>query len=338
MRRLRRADCSEAGIRRRGRGRGFEYLDADGSRITDEGTVSRIAELAIPPAWTDVWICRDSLGHIQATGLDDAGRKQYLYHERWRLRRDQQKFEQMVEFGQALPKLRRRVTSHLSGRKLDRRRVLACAVRLLDRGLFRIGGEDYAEDNGSFGLATLRKRHVSLSGREVVFSFDAKGGQRQVQSVVDPKARQVIAALKKRRGGPPDLLAYRSNGNWKDVRSEEINDYIKELSGDGFSAKDFRTWHATVLAAVVLAMNGEPPKTKTGRKQAITAAVGEVAALLGNTPAVCRRSYIDPRVFDRYRNGQTIADALTSATAPEEVFGSRAQARIERAVLGLIAD
>ena len=213
-------------------------------------TLERIRALAIPPAWQEVWICVDPRGHLQATGIDAAGRKQYLYHEAWRAQRDRQKFRRMVEFAEALPRLRRRLTEGLAGDELDEVRVLACAVRLLDVGLFRIGGEEYAEQGGGLGLATLHKDHVSLRDDAIVFDYPAKSGVRRVHEVRDPEALAVIRALKRRRGGGPQLLAYRDGRRWTAVHSEDINDYIKRNLGEGFSAKDFRTWNATVMAAV----------------------------------------------------------------------------------------
>jgi DNA topoisomerase I len=336
--RLRRSDCSAPGIRRRGRGRGFEYLDPGGERIDDPEVLERIDALAIPPAWRDVWICLDPLGHLQATGIDAAGRKQYRYHDDWRARRDRQKFADMIDFGQALPRLRRRVTRHLrDDDELTRRRVLACATRLLDLGFFRIGSEDYAEDNRTYGLATMLKRHVSLEGREVVFDYPAKGGQRRVQAIADDDVRAVVAQLKSRRSGGQELLAYREDGSWADVRSPDINAYVKELTGGDFSAKDFRTWNATVLAAVALA-GAAGGNTKTSRKRAVTAAVKAVAAFLGNTPAVCRASYIDPRVIDRFQSGDTIAPALERMGGEPDLAVPAKRARIEAAVLELLAD
>lgn len=336
MPRLRRSDCSGPGIRRRRRGRGFEYLDQHGDRIEDLETVERIAALSIPPAWHEVWICADPLGHLQATGIDAAGRKQYLYHPRWRERQDQLKFDQMLDFARALPRIRRQVASDLTDDEPTRDHVLAASVRLLDRGFFRVGGEEYAEDNDSYGLATMRKRHVSVNGREIVFDYRAKGGQRRVQSIADPELVPLIRRLMRRRGGGEELLAYRNGRRWLDVRSEDVNGYIKNAAGDAFSAKDFRTWSATVLAAVSL--GAMPlPDSKTARRRRINDAVQGVAAFLGNTPAVCRRSYIDPRVFDRYRGGATIAGALRRAGSLDETFKPSAQRRIERAVMRLIS-
>jgi DNA topoisomerase IB len=312
MPRLRRADCSGPGFRRVPRGRGFSYLDEDGDPIEEPEVVERLRGLGIPPAWKEVWICPWDCGHIQATGLDAAGRKQYLYHEAWRTRRDAEKFDEMLSFAKDLPALRDHVADALGGGdSLTRERVLACAVRLLDRGFFRIGTEQYAEANESFGLATMRKEHVTLEDEDtMVFDYPAKSGVRQVRAVVDPAATAIIGKLKRRRGGGEELLAYKRGSRWHDLRSDDINEYIKELTGGGYSAKDFRTWNATVLAAVALAVSGEVAATKTGRKRAITRAVKEVAHYLGNTPAVCRASYIDPRVFDAYEGGLIIRPAL----------------------------
>jgi DNA topoisomerase I len=328
MERLKRSDCSGVGIARRRRGRGFSYIDAEGRKVSDENTLERIRALAIPPAWRQVWICSDDNGHIQATGIDEAGRKQYRYHERWQQRASQRKFESVRRFGRELPRLRRAVNRDLVLEGMPRERALACAVRLLDRGFFRIGGEEYAEENESYGIATVRREHVSVSDGEAVFDFPAKSGQRRVQSIRDPDALAAIEAMRRRRGGPEDLLAFKDGRRWRDVRSTDVNAYIRQHAGEQFSAKDFRTWNGTVLAAV--ALSGDPPEGRPARERAIREAVAEVAELLGNTPAVCRASYIDPRLLDRFRNGQTI-DAVRSGEVSD-----RRRGRIEREVLGLI--
>jgi DNA topoisomerase I len=330
--RLRRSDCSGPGLRRRRRGKGFEYLDPDGERVTDPEVLRRISELVIPPAWEDVWICPYPGGHIQATGVDDRGRKQYLYHPRWRERQDSKKFDDMVEFARALPALRERVAADIKGDELDRDHVLACAVRLLDRGFFRIGSEDYAVTNETYGLATMRKRHAAVKGDTLLFDYPAKSGKRRVQAVIDPEVADTIRRLKQRRGGGDELLAYKRSRRWADVRSADINAYLKETTGLAISAKDFRTWGATVMAAVALAVAGPAAGTKIGRKRAITRAIKEVAYYLGNTPAVARASYIDPRVFDRYRDGIVIA-VHDLESDPE---GTAIQGETEEAVLDLI--
>ena len=339
MDRLRRADPSLPGYTRRRAGRGFVYYDDSGRRIADLEVLERIKALVIPPAWETVWICPWANGHLQAVGIDGRGRRQYRYHDRWRARRDAEKFEHMVQFARALPELRRRCCELLDGERLSRDRVLACAIRLLDLGFFRIGGEEYVEQNGSYGLATVCKEHVTLGpGHAVTFDYPAKSGQRRIQTIVDERVFEVVAALKRRRTGGPELFAYRSGTSWCDVRSTDINDFVKELSGGAFTAKDFRTWAATVLAAVALGV-AEHARSPTGRKRAISRAFQEVAHYLGNTPAVCRASYVDPRVVDRYRAGVTIADALSCADEGGSEAGLLAiHGAIEQAVLAMLED
>jgi DNA topoisomerase IB len=349
MPRLRRSNCAAPGIARRRRGRGFEYRDPAGERIDDPEVLERIAQLAIPPAWREVWICMDPMGHLQATGIDAAGRKQYRYHDRWRAHRDRLKFDSMVAFGEALPRLRRRVGRDLrparavgsdnGAEDLGREEVLACAVRLLDLGFFRIGSEDYAEQNESYGLTTMLREHVSIEGEELVFDFPAKSGQRRVQAIADAAALRIVSSLKRRRSGT-QLLAYREEGRWRELNAEDVNAYVKEHSCGEFTAKDFRTWNATVLAAVALADERAcAAASKTARKRSVAAAIKTVAAYLGNTPAVCRASYVDPRVIDRYEAGATIAPAL--AELPDggtDLADTRIRARVEAAVLELLAD
>jgi DNA topoisomerase I len=356
--RLRRSDCAAPGIERRRRGRGFEYRDPAGDRIDDPEALERLSQLTIPPAWREVWICMDSLGHLQATGIDAAGRKQYLYHPRWRSHRDRLKFDSMIAFGQALPRLRRRLGRGLAAKsparstssakpasyaELPSERVLACSVRLLDLGFFRIGSEDYAERNESYGLTTMLKRHVSIADEEVIFDYVAKSGVRRVQAIADPDVLEVVAALKRRRGSG-QLLAYREGRHWVEVHAEDVNIYIKLISGGDFTAKDFRTWNATVLAAVALAgaetesQGGAKRPTATSRRRVVNTAVKTVAAYLGNTPAVCRASYIDPRVIDRYQAAVTIAPTLERLPDGPELANPRTRARIEAAVLELLAD
>lgn len=332
--RLRRADPATPGIERRCHGRGFRYVDEEGGTVTDEAVLQRIEELVIPPAWKEVWICPYPGGHIQATGIDERGRKQYLYHPRWRARRDQQKFDEMVRFARALPELREIVEQDLARDDLSREHVLACATRLLDRGFFRIGTEDYAVANASYGLATMRKEHVTVQGERIRFDYPSKSGKRRVHGVVDPDVARVVATLKRRRSGGDELLAYKHGRRWRDIRSADINEYLKQASGLDVSAKDFRTWGATVLAAVALAVTDPSVSSKTARKRAILRAVREVARYLGNTPAVARASYIDPRVFDRYRDGLTIRGALGEIADVGE--DSAIQGPAEQAVLELL--
>jgi DNA topoisomerase I len=320
------------------RGKGFSYVDAEGRPYKDPEDILRIKHLAIPPAWEDVWICVDPLGHLQATGVDAAGRKQYRYHDRWRELRDRQKFDHMVDFAQALPKMRRRVLADLrASDELDERRVLACALRLLDIGLFRIGSEQYADGEGGVGLATVTKSSVNVTDDELVFDYLGKSGVRRVQAVRDPPTIAVVRALKRRRSGGDQLLAYREGRRWRLVRSDQISEHLKDLIGDQYTAKDFRTWNATVLAAVSLAVDGRDAVNKRARKRAMDGAVKGVAEVLGNTPAVARRSYIDPRVFDRYQSGWTIGgelDRIGALRGPDD----RRRTRVEQAVLDLLYD
>ena len=338
MPRLRRADCSGPGIRRVRRGRGFSYHEEDGALIRDAETLARIRDLAIPPAWREVWICPHPAGHLQATGIDAAGRKQYLYHERWRESRDRQKFDEMIDFARVLPNLRRRVGDDLELRGLVRERVLACAIRLLDLGFFRVGSEAYAEENETFGLATMRKRHVRFDNGAAVFDYPAKGSKRHVQEIDDPPAVAVLRALARRNGGGRDLLAYYAGRQWRDVRAAEVNDYLKQVAGGEFSAKDFRTWNATVLAAIGLAVrNREDPRpSRAKRRRWANAVVKDVAGYLSNTPAVCRASYIDPRVFDRFDSNATILAPVEKAIEGRGPDQFPDRERIERAVLKLL--
>ncbi len=315
------------------RGRGFSYLDPAGEPVTDEATLARVRLLAIPPAWRDVWICVDPQGHLQATGIDAAGRKQYLYHDAWRRRRDREKFRRMLEFGAALPRLRRTVAHDLRADGLGRERVLACALRLLDVGLFRVGGEEYANEGGGLGLATLCRRHVTLVENVMHFDYPAKSGVRRVHDIVDAQCEPVVRALRERPGGGRKLLVYAAARGWAPVRAEDINEDLKRRIGDAFSAKDFRTWNATVLAAVALA-SASPHSAGPGQRRAVDAAVRQVAKALGNTPAVARSAYIDPHLFDRYRAGWTIAPALPRNGR----VGAGARARIEQAVIDLLRE
>jgi len=341
--RLRRSDCSRPGFsRRRAHSREFRFSDESGRPVTDPEVIERIGSLAIPPAWREVWICPDPMGHLQATGIDAAGRKQYLYHQRWRERRDQQKFDEMLEFARALPGLRRQVAHDIAGAQLTRERVLAGAVRLLDIGFFRVGSDDYAAQSGSRGLSTvLREQVTARADGELLFDYTAKAGIRRVQSIADPEVHRLVRTLKRRRGGGERLLAYRVGRSWRELDASDINLYLKEHAAGDFSAKDFRTWNATVLAAVGLAALGSDAQTKTARRRTINASVRQVAGFLGNTPAVCRASYIDPRVFDPFLSGWTIGGALTDLDVPlEELDPSDRDTRegIEAATLDLIAD
>lgn len=305
--RLRRSDCAVGGIGRRRRGHGFSYYwNDDGRPVDDPEALRRIRELVIPPAWREVWICPYPNGHIQAVGRDDAGRLQYIYHHLWRSRRDAEKHRHVLHMARALPAVRDAVNADLAGRGLNRRRVLATAVRLLDRGLLRIGGEQYADENDTYGLATIRREHVTVQrDGVVVLDYPAKSGQEWAQSIADRDVAEVVRRLLRRRDSNPRLLGYWERGRWHDVRSADINEHLKELFGFEVTAKDFRTWHATVIAAIGLGAAGEAD-SRSARKRVVTRVTKEVAEELGNTPAVARNSYIDPRVVDRYYDGDTI--------------------------------
>ncbi|MGC9670391.1 DNA topoisomerase IB [Planosporangium sp. 12N6] len=340
--RLRRADPSRPGYTRRRRGKGFAYYDTAGQLIGDPDELGRIRALVIPPAWTDVWICPDPRGHIQATGVDQAGRRQYRYHDVWRAKRDAEKFEHVLIVGAHLPRLRKRVADDLAGRGLGRERVLAAAVRLLDQGVFRIGGEAYATADGgsgepTYGLATLQRDHVSVRGAAMEFRYPAKGGVERCQRLVDAEVAPVVRTLLKRPDPNPELLGYRAGarGPWRDVRSADINDYLKEASDCEISAKDFRTWHATVIAAICLAQpEARAATSATARRKAVTRAYREVSEYLGNTPAVAKASYVNPRVVDLYHDGETIASACAEVPDPDGGFAVRHTA--EQALLALL--
>jgi DNA topoisomerase-1 len=335
--RLRRTPIESPGITRRRRGSGFSYEDPAGRALQDAETLERIRALAIPPAWTDVWICPDPRGHIQATGTDAAGRRQYVYHSRWRARRDAEKFERMIAFAHALPRLRERSSADLALPGLPKAKALACAVRLLDRGFFRVGSESYVKSNGSFGLATLRKDHVKVEDDRIVFDFRSKSGKRRTQEVRDPDVAPLVGTMKRRRNGGHELLAYRERRWWRDVRSADVNGYVREAANGEFTAKDFRTWHGTVLASVFLALRSQEATSSSSRRRVVSSSVRDVAGFLGNTPAVARASYIHPRVIALYEEGITIADALRDLPI-EEPTDTVFRQSVEAAVLDLLDD
>ena len=333
-----RSDPNGEGIRRRRCGRGFTYLGSDAATIKDPRTLARIKALVIPPAWQEVWICPDPQGHIQAIGTDAAGRRQYRYHDLWRQQRDQDKHDRVHRFGAALPAIREAVGQHLDSRGLARERVLAAAIRLIDLGFFRSGGEEYAEQNGTFGLATIRKEHVMLTKGQLVFEYPAKGAKHREQAVAEDQVCAAVRSLRRRNGGGGDqLLAYRVGSRWHDVTAAEVNDYLGEISGGDYTAKDFRTWHATVLAAVGLAVSERAADSDSARKRAIARVVQEVADYLGNTPAVARASYIDPRVIEAYQDGRTIVSALGELGKDCDFGDLATRGRAEKAVLDLLA-
>ncbi len=312
----------------------------NGTPVKDSDILERITGLAVPPAWNDVWICPWPHGHIQAVGTDKAGRRQYRYHDAWRVLRDKQKFERVLEFGRSLPVLRRAVERDLGDEAITQSRVLAATVRLLDLGFFRIGGEQYAQENETFGIATLRREHLAIRrGKELVFDYPAKGSIQRKITISDPASTELLQILKRRRSRSDKLMAYKDGTRWVDLRSNDINAYIRtELDGD-YSAKDFRTWSATVLGAVELARAARRgPMSASARKKASRLAVKADSEDLGNTPAVCRSSYIDPKLFDRFDAGETIASALNTVGTSPAMNKPAAREAIESAVSDLIAD
>jgi DNA topoisomerase-1 len=309
----------------------------DGNRVSEREVLDRISALAIPPAWQEVWICPWPNGHIQAIGTDAAGRRQYRYHDLWRKQRDKEKFAHLIEFGRALPDLRKAVAHDLGTRGLGRQRVLALGVRLLDIGCFRVGNAEYAEDHETFGVATLRIEHVSIERHHVDFAYAAKGSIERTLTVSDPEVRRALSSLVRRREPAENLLSWKRGTTWVDVGAKDVNDYIKSHAGATFSAKDFRTWSATVLAAVELARREDEARPSVQRRRrAIASAVKEVAQHLGNTPAVCRSSYIDPRVIESFETGETIAPALRKI--PETLDRYDVQCAVEEVVLALLSE
>lgn len=333
MARLRRSQCDVPGITRVRRGAHFAYRFPDGAVVREPELLQRIRELSIPPAWTDVWICPWSNGHVQALGTDAAGRREYRYHDDWRRRRNAEKFDKMLDFARSLPELRRAVAADIGCDGLGREPVLATAVRLIDLGMFRVGGESYADEHETYGVATLLQHHVRVRRDALVFSYPAKGGIERTVVLHDPQASAVVGALRRRRTGGDELLAWKGQRAWHDVQSTDVNAYIKAAAGPQFTAKDFRTWTATCLVASHLASN-EHPDSLSGRKRAVAAAVREAAAVLGNTPAVCRSSYVDPRVIDRFDAGQTIDRRRIDWTEPDD---PRLRPLLEAAVAELLA-
>lgn len=294
-----------AGIRRVAAGRkNFRYLRPNGKEVKDECTLARIRRLAIPPAWREVWICTDEHGHLQATGRDARGRKQYRYHPRWREVRDETKFNRMLEFAGALPRIRRRVRKHLELRGLPRVKVLATVVRLLETGLIRVGNDEYARTNNSYGLTTLRDHHAKIVGHKVRFQFKGKSGKEHVIDFQDPHLAKIVRNCQEIPG--QELFQYwDDSGQPRDITSTDVNEYLREISGEDFTAKDFRTWAATVLAAIAL-KEFEKFDNKTRAKKNIREAIESVAKKLGNTPSICRKCYVHPAILEAYLDGAVI--------------------------------
>lgn len=330
---LRYATDARPGIQRHRAGRGFTYLRPDGSRVRDAPTLARIRALAIPPAWGQVWIAPDPLGHLQATGRDARGRKQYRYHPRWRARRDTTKFDRAIEFGRTLPRLRARIRRDLARHGLPREKVLAAVVRLLELTLIRVGNDEYARSNRSFGLTTLRGRHADIAGSRLRFRFRGKGGVVHVVGVRDRRLSAVVRRCQELPG--QELFEWVDDeGGIHDVRSEDVNDYIHEATGGPFTAKDFRTWAGTVLAYRALRA-AEPSLTEVAARRAVVAAIRVTAERLGNTAAVCRRSYVHPAVVDAYLDGR-LRTALVTAAEDRGEAPQAATSSEERAVIALL--
>src|SRR6266700_3104391 len=314
---LRHVSDDRPGYRRKANGDHFEYLDTQGKRIRDEQRLLRIKRLAIPPAWTDVWICPSSTGHIQATGRDARRRKQYRYHERWRELRDVNKFDRLADFAKALPKIRRRVTKDLKLRGLPREKVLATVVQLLERTFIRVGNEEYARENKSFGLTTIRNRHVTVTGPHLRFRFRGKSGRQHEVDITDRRTARIVSKCQDLPG--QDLFQYVSDeGEARNVTSQDVNDYLREITNENFTAKDFRTWAGTVLAAIALGAQGEC-ETKKQAKANVKTAVCAVAQLLGNTPAICRKCYVHPAVVEAYLGGRQIAGLGEAIGTPDNI-------------------
>jgi DNA topoisomerase-1 len=332
MPRLRTVSTRDPGWKRVRHGRGHRYLDVDGTPLGRE-QVERVKALVIPPAWRDVWISPYPNAHLQAVGTDEAGRRQYLYHPFWRMKRDAAKFDRVIEMATRLPDVRRRIREELDLDGLTRETALAAAVRLVDLGCFRLGSDTYTEQNGSYGLTTLERRHVRRDGSCHVFSFVGKSGVEHDIRLTDPQLCRVVGEMTRRRRADERLLCARDGKLWVPLQASDINEHIRELFGLDVTAKDFRTWHATVHVATAVA-SAPPARTKTARTRTVRQAIVGASELLGNTPTVCRSSYVNPRVIDLYESDVTIAPALaTLSEDPEE-----ARDQVDRAVVELLTE
>ncbi len=330
---LRYVTDDEPGIRRRKSGKGFSFLDPQGKTVKDPKVVERIRKLAIPPAWTDVWICPRANGHLQATGRDARGRKQYRYHAEWRSVRDETKFGRMIAFGEILPRIRERVDQDLSLRGLPREKVVAAVVKLLETTLIRVGNPEYAKQNNSFGLTTLRNRHVDISGSTLHFEFRGKSGQDHSVEIHDRRLARIVRQVRDLPG--QKLFQYLDDdGERQSISSEDVNDYLRATTGEEFSAKDFRTWGGTVLALSALLELG-PCETEQEASRAVVEAVKQVSASLGNRPAICRKFYVHPLVIESYLEGSLPQDGRSGDPDDEDPTGLR---RLEGQVLKLLKE
>lgn len=330
---LRYVNDDEPGIRRRKAGGGFTYVGPDGRRISDRAELARIRSLAVPPAYRDVWICPDPDGHIQATGRDDKGRKQYRYHPRFREARESNKYAHMLEFADALPGIRAAIDRDMGRRGLPREKVLATIVHLLENTMIRVGNDDYAKQNKSFGLTTLRDRHVAIAGGKLRFAFKGKSGKSWQLELHDRRVAKIVKASQDLPG--QRLFQYLDeNGERREVTSSDVNAYLREISGRDITAKDFRTWTGTVLAALMLAET-EAAESETAAKRNIKAAIEKVSAVLGNTPTICRKCYVHPEVFDMYLDRSLALRIEEGAEALSQEARLRPE---EQAVLTLLRD
>src|SRR4051794_31830311 len=342
MPRVRTVSTRDPGWKRLRHGRGFRYLDVDGSPL-GEAEVERVKALVIPPAWRDVWISPYPNAHLQAVGTDEAGRRQYLYHPVWRAKRDAAKFDRVIEMATKLPDVRREIRAGLELDGVGRETALAAAVRLVDLGCFRLGSDSYTEQNGSYGLTTLERRHVRRNGDSRVFSFTGKSGVEHDICLTDPQLCRVVDRMTLRRKDDERLLCAKEGRIWVPLQASDINEHIRELFGMDVTAKDFRTWHATVHVAAALGdavlraadgRKGKRPPGRTARQKTVRSAIVSASELLGNTPTVCRSSYVDPRVIDLYESDVTVAPALADLPADEDL----ARDELDRAVVELLTD
>jgi DNA topoisomerase-1 len=340
---LRYVDGSEPGIRRVKSGKAFGYVGPSGRALRDPKTLRRIKSLAIPPAWRDVWICRDEHGHLQATGIDARGRKQYRYHPRWREARDEAKYERTIDFARKLPKIRRAVARHLRLKHLKREKVLAAVVRLLETTLIRVGNQEYASQNGSYGLTTMHNRHARVNGSRICFDFPGKSGIRHEIDLADPRLAKIVRHCQQLPG--QELFQYvDDDGAVRDVTSSDVNEYLREITGEEYTAKDFRTWAGTALAAQAL-QEFEDFDSHAAARRNVTRAIERVAQRLGNTKAICRKCYVHPAIIDSYldrsllstfrqRTESTLRNSLSSLSPEEAAVLALLQQRMERETSG----
>lgn len=329
---LRYASDQSPGYTRKLQGKHFAFFNTKGTRIKDEAEVSRIRRLAIPPAYKDVWICADPKGHIQATGRDDRGRKQYRYHPYWRQQRDETKFEHMLKFGKALPKIRRRVQHDLKLPGMPREKIVATVVKLLENTVIRVGNDEYARDNHSYGLTTMRNRHVEVKRGDVTFSFRGKSGKQHEIELHDTRLAKIIRKCQEMPGQV--LFTYLEDGETKHVGSQDVNDYLREITGSDFTAKDFRTWIGTVLAATAF-QEFEGVVSDSQAKKNVNMVIESVAKVLGNTPAVCRKAYVHPEIIQSYLEGKTV-ESLRQHVADDLRESLHRLKPVETAVLALL--